>query len=176
MKNSHSEIKISPKTWEKNLKSNLKKEWYGYYYFYSTKYPLGKVIKFKGMNRIKNLEDRQNLTKYLINNEIDMLSRGYNPVTKEFETSDNFITEHTPFLKALEIAKTKIKVASSTMEGIEYSLRLIKKATEKTGTSILEIGKVRKRDIRLILDTLLEMNYSNDRYNKVKANLGIKKQ
>ena len=108
MKNSHSEIKISPRTWEKNLKSNLKKEWYGYYYFYSTKYPLG-----------------------------------------------------------------KIKVASSTMEGIKYSLRLIKKATEKTGTSILEIGKVRKRDIRLILDTLLEMNYSNDRYNKVKANLGI---
>ena len=173
MKNSHSEIKISPRTWEKNLKSNLKKEWYGYYYFYSTKYPLGKLIKFKGMNRIKNLEDRQNLTKYLINNEIDMLSRGYNPVTKEFETSDNFITEHTPFLKALEIAKTKIKVASSTMEGIEYSLRLIKKATEKTGTSILEIGKVRKRDIKLVLDTILEAGYSNDRYNKVKANLGI---
>ena len=103
MKNSHSEIKISPKTWEKNLKSNLKKEWYGYYYFYSTKYPLGKLIKFKGMNRIKNLEDRQNLTKYLINNEIDMLSRGYNPVTKEFETSDNFITEHTPFLKPIVV-------------------------------------------------------------------------
>ena len=113
MKNSHSEIKISPKTWEKNLKSNLKKEWYGYYYFYSTKYPLGKLIKFKGMNRIKNLEDRQNLTKYLINNEIDMLSRGYNPVTKEFETSDNFITEHTPFLSLQSVESELILYRAS---------------------------------------------------------------
>lgn len=81
MKNSHSEIKISPRTWEKNLKSNLKKEWYGYYRYYTPEYPNGYMVKFRGMNRFNNLEERQEMTLVLINNELDLLSRGYNPIS-----------------------------------------------------------------------------------------------
>ena len=173
MKNTHSEIKVVPKNWQKKLKSNLKKNWYAYYRYYTPEYPNGYMVKFRGMNRFNNLEERQEMTLVLINNELDLLSRGYNPISKEFEDSDNFITERTAFLKALDIAKTKIKVADSTLKGIEYSLKLIKNGAKKTGISIQEIGKVRKRDIRLVLDTILEAGYSNDRYNKVKANLGI---
>ena len=149
MKNSHSEIKISPRTWEKNLKSNLKKEWYGYYYFYSTKYPLGKLIKFKGMNRIKNLEDRQNLTKYLINNEIDMLSRGYNPVTKEFETSDNFITEHTPILKSIGNRKNENKSCIFYNGGHRIFIEINKESNRKNRNINFRNWKSKKKGYKV---------------------------
>lgn len=173
MKNTHSEIKISPKNWEKNLKSNLKKEWYGYYFFYSPQFPNGKMIKFKGMNRCNTLEEKQQLTRYLIQQELNFLNAGYNPITKEYENSDNFISERTPFIQALEIAKTKIKVSEATISDIEYSMKHIKAVASKTGISILGIGEVRKRDIRQLLDAILEKGSSNYRYNKIKTILGI---
>nr|DAS14803.1 MAG TPA: Integrase [Caudoviricetes sp.] len=173
MKNSHSEIKIVPKNWEKNLKSNIKKEWYGYYFYFTPEHPEGYLVKFRGMNRIKDLEQRQKMTRILINSELDLLSKGYNPITKQFEVNEDFVTEKTPFLQALEIARKKIKVAESTMTNIVDVIKLVTMAANKTGVSILEIGKVKKRDIRQILDVILEKGYSNDRYNKVKAVLGI---
>jgi hypothetical protein len=173
MKNSHSEIKIVPKNWEKNLKSNIKKEWYGYYFYFTPEHPEGYLVKFRGMNRIKDLEQRQKMTRILINSELDLLAKGYNPITKQFEVNEDFVTEKTPFLQALEIARKKIKVAESTMTNIVDVIKLVTMAANKTGVSILEIGKVKKRDIRQILDVILEKGYSNDRYNKVKAVLGI---
>jgi hypothetical protein len=125
------------------------------------------------MNRIKDLEQRQKMTRILINSELDLLAKGYNPITKQFEVNEDFVTEKTPFLQALEIARKKIKVAESTMTNIVDVIKLVTMAANKTGVSILEIGKVKKRDIRQILDVILEKGYSNDRYNKVKAVLGI---
>lgn len=173
MKNSHSEIKVVPKNWEKNLKSNLKRIWYAYYLYFDSEHPNGYPIKFKGMNKCKTLEDKQNTTRFLINNELDLLSRGYNPITKQFEVAEDFLTEETPFIQALEIAKKKIKVADTTMPNVTDAIKLVTMAAKKTGLCVVPIGKVRKRDIRQILDIILEKGYSNDRYNKVKTMLGI---
>jgi hypothetical protein len=44
MKNHYSEIKITPENWEKNVRANLKKDWYGYYYFFDRGNP-GSAVK-----------------------------------------------------------------------------------------------------------------------------------
>lgn len=173
MKKHHSPLKVTPATWEKNVKSNLKKTWEVYYKFYAPSHPLGFPVRFKGMNGCHTLEERQEMTRFLINKELANLSNGYNPITKEFETEDNQVHEQTPFILALQIALKKVRVAESTRKSMEDPINLIIEASKKTGTSSLKIAEVRKRDIRLMLDYLMEKGYSNDRYNRIKSNLGI---
>lgn len=164
----HSEIKVYPKNWEKPNKTNLTKDWYIYYEFN------GKQIRFKGgINYCKTLEEKQSLTKKLIFEEIRNLQNGFNPITKEYESVHVAVQETTPFVSALKIASEKIKIAKSTKEGIIHTLKIIEKASIKTGHAGVSISEIRKRDVRLILDEVLEMGYSNDRYNKIKTNLGI---
>jgi integrase len=173
----HSEIKVTPENWEKELKSNFKKEWYGYYYFFNEVYPKGKFIKFRGMNKAKTLRQKQEITRYLIENELKLLQSGYNPVTKKYETKEvdnlNLVSKNTLFINALKIASTKLKVSKPTLEGIEYAINIVAKFVEKTNLNLMKISEVRKRDIRLLLDEVIQAGYSNDRFNKVRAYLGI---
>lgn len=173
MKNSHSEILISPKNWEKKLKSNFNKNWYGYYYFYSPEFPSGKMVKFRGMNRAKSLEEKQDLTKILIRNELELLQGGYNPFSKEMEIAADTVSEITPFVQALEIAKKKVKIAKTTVKNIDDVVKIVSVSAKKLGIANTRISEIKKRDIRLILDDVVERGYSNDRYNKVRAYLGI---
>ncbi|MCY0967911.1 tyrosine-type recombinase/integrase [Chryseobacterium wangxinyae] len=173
MKKHHSPLKVTPATWEKNIKANLKKTWEVYYKFYNHEHQLGYTVRFKGMNRCQTIEEKQEMTRFLINNELRNLSNGYNPITKEYETEENQVYEKTPFILALQIALKKVRVADSTRRTMEDPVKLMIEASQKTGVSVLTISEVRKRDVRLMLDYLLEKGYSNDRYNRIKANLGI---
>ncbi|MDF2931194.1 MAG: hypothetical protein K0R36_525 [Chryseobacterium sp.] len=173
MKTQYSEIKVTPISWEKNLKSNLEKTWEIYYKFYSPMYPDGYPVRFKGMNRCKTLKEKQELTKLLISEEIKLLEKGYNPITKEFERTSEFVTEHTPFIEALNIALEKSTLVSSTIKVMKDTIKLVTEAAFRLDLTIKPIGEIRKRDIRIILDYLLGKGYSNDRFNKVKTYLGI---
>lgn len=173
MKTHYSTIKVTPADWEKNIKSNLNKTWEIYYKFFCPEHPLGYPIRFKGMNRSATLKAKQDMTRFLINNEIENLSRGYNPITKEFEKTTEFVTEQTPFIEALEIAFGKLQLVPSTTKSIKDTIKLVSEAAIKIGISVKTISEIRKKDIRMILDYLLGKGYSNDRYNKVKTYLGI---
>ena len=173
MKKHYSPIKVTPANWEKNIKGNLKKTWEVYYKFYSPTHPLGFTVRFKGMNRCQTLEERQEMTRFLINNELRNLNNGYNPITKEFENRADQVHKKTPFILALQIALEKVRVAPITRKTMKDIVTLIITAAQKTGISALTISEVRKRDIKLLLDYILESGYSNDRYNKVKSYLGI---
>lgn len=164
----YTEIKVYPKNWEKNIKANLNKEWYLYYEFDK------KQIRFKsGVNCCKTLEEKQNFTRYLIDNEYRNLKNGYNPITKEFINPYDSVSEHTPFILALKIASKKIKVSKSTLVGVENAIKIIEQIALKTGHANIEISKIRKRDVRIMMDIVLEQKYSNDKYNKIKSYLGI---
>ncbi|CEJ71241.1 hypothetical protein BN1195_03586 [Chryseobacterium oranimense G311] len=78
MKTHHSQIKVYPVSWDKNIKSNLKTTWEIQYKFYCTDYPQGYTVRLKGMNRAKTLEEKQFLTKQIINIELDNLKKGFN--------------------------------------------------------------------------------------------------
>lgn len=57
------------------------------------------------MNRAKDLEEKQAITRWLIQEKLHMLNSGYNPITKTMEVTKHFVNERTPFMQALEIAK-----------------------------------------------------------------------
>lgn len=173
MKTHYSKIKVYPVSWEKQLKSNLKKVWEIRYTFFCPEHPQGLVVRLKGMNRCKTLEEKQSLTRYLISAEEENLQKGYNPATGEFEILNDFVTEYTPFIQALNIAFEKTKLVKSTIKSIKDTIKLTTEASMKIGISAKPIGEIRKKDVRMILDYLLSKGYSNDRFNKVKTYLGI---
>jgi site-specific recombinase XerD len=173
MKQHHSQIKCYPISWDKNLKSNLAKTWEIQYTFYCPDHPNGHPVRFKGMNRCKTLEEKQEMTRYLIDLEKEKLEKGYNPITQEFETEHYEVNEDTPFIRALNIALYKIKVSENTRLSMIDPVKLITVAANKTGKALMKISEVRKRDVRVMLDYILKQGYSNDRYNRVKANVGI---
>jgi len=125
------------------------------------------------MNRCKTLEEKQELTRFLIKEEVELLEKGYNPITKEFERTTEFVSEHTPFIEALKIALEKSTLVPSTVKVIEDTIKLVSEAAFRLDLAVKPIGEIRKRDIRIILDYLLGKGYSNDRFNKVKTYLGI---
>nr|DAG72829.1 MAG TPA: Integrase [Caudoviricetes sp.] len=173
MKTHHSQIKVYPVSWDKNIKSNLKTTWEIQYKFYCTDYPQGYTVRLKGMNRAKTLEEKQFLTKQIINIELDNLKKGFNPITREFEIQSEFVVENTPFIQALNIAFEKTKLVKSTIKSIKDTIKLVSDAALNIGISTKPISEIKKKDIRIILDYLLTKGYSNDRYNKVKTYLGI---
>jgi integrase len=164
---------VSPLSWDKDLKSNLKKDWTIRYTFYCPEHPDGFPIRFKGMNHCKTLEEKQRITRQLIQDELNNLSKGFNPITKKYEIIIDFVTDATPFIQALNIAFEKTKLVKSTIKSIKDTVKLVTDAALNIGISIKPIGEIKKRDIRIILDYLLSKGYSNDRYNKVKTYLGI---
>lgn len=173
MKTYYSQIKVYPVSWDKNSKTNLKKIWEIRYIFYCPEHPEGYIVRLKGMNRCKTLEDKQELTRYLVAMEEENLKRGYNPITASFDELEDFVTENTPFIQALNFAFEKTKLVPSTIKSIKDTLKIVTEASLKIGISAKPIGEIRKKDIRVVLDFLLSKGYSNDRYNKVKTYLGI---
>lgn len=156
--NSHSEIKVSPLNWEKKILSNLNKDWTIRYYFYCPEFPDGKMIRFKGMNHAKTLDEKQRITRVLIDDELRNLQNGYNPISGDFENIE-ILNEKTPFIQALEIASKKLHVSESTKKGIKDAINLISKSAKKNNLHTLQIAEVRKRDMRVMLDSLIDMGY-----------------
>lgn len=165
------DLKVYPVSWEKKLKANLKKDWeIRYSYFYLNTWH---IIRFKGMNREKTLEDKQRVTRELMDLEVENLKKGFNPITKEYESEINEINETTPFLKALKIASDNVMVSEATTKQIKWHIDLITPLATKRGLSGKEISKVRRRDVKLLLDEMVKNGASNDRYNKIRAYLSI---
>ncbi|KQR93277.1 hypothetical protein ASG01_08755 [Chryseobacterium sp. Leaf180] len=168
----YSEIKVTPRTWEKNLKSNLNKTWEVYYTFYDKNHRDGTVIRFKGMNRCKTLHEKQQTTRFLIEEEIRNLNRGFNPITKIFEIEDeNLITDFTPFLTACKIAFKSFKGVSSTLSDVENSMKHITKYAEKLRIENKEIKSISKGDMKQLLLRMSADGHSNYRINKTRAHL-----
>ena len=83
-----SELNVSPKNWA-SKNASTKGPWSITYRFYDPtarkEFPNGKQVQVKGMNRIKDLKERQAVTKELLENEEKLLKeKGYNTITQQF--------------------------------------------------------------------------------------------
>lgn len=168
----HSEIKVTPKTWEKSIKSNLEKTWEIYYTFYDRNHPEGVKVRFKGMNRAKTLEEKQEITRTMIANEIKNLERGYNPITNEYFVEDeHLVSEFTPFVKACEIALKSFHGVESTIVDLNNSMKHIVNYATILRLENKELKNITKGDIKQLLMKMTIDKHSNYRVNKTRAHL-----
>lgn len=177
-------IKVSPANWKSN-RATTKKPWRIFYRFYdpTNTDARGKVkpklVEVKGMNRISDLKERQQVTQALIDNELDLLkNKGFNPWTNQTvaeEVINYEIDPDTPILPALKAAYSRLNKAESTMSDIRSVLKLTREAAEQLRLTGLKISEVKLRHIKMMLEHLLATreSFTGNRYNKMRSYLSI---
>lgn len=160
---SRSEIKVIPKNWQ-SKSASIRRDWKIYYRFYDPSSPKRKKeLAIRGMNPYKTLEERQEITRGLIDQEkylVDQL--GYNPITGQrmapAEAGPNEITPHTNFIEALRKATVMTKVVENTRDSLKSVVNSVERASKSLYDNThychynrLSIGDVRRKHIKYIL-------------------------
>lgn len=196
---SRSAIKVTPKNW-KTEKASLKKPWRIHYRFYdpvfkdNPKYKKGKQVPIRGMNVYATREERQEVTKALIEKEKYRLDQlGYNPITgqtvrpelpaqQEPEHGIIDITADTPFIDALYEALPRLVVVpkvridiKSVIGGVEIAAGNLLDAAHNKYYTALEISQISRRHIKNILDLCAKTRkrWSAKRHNMYKCYLSM---
>lgn len=161
-----SEIKVKPANWN-TKRSSTTVPWRINYRFYdpafanNPKFKKGKQVKILGMNHVANLEERQAITKALIDREKHKINvKGYNPITgaymapQEPEISDaaKDLSSTTPFIQALKIIFSELTFEHDTWRGIEKVMRFFEQSAILLKKDKVPLVEIKARDIKLILD------------------------
>lgn len=168
-----SDPSVFPKNW-KTVSASCKKDWRIQYYFrdpdFKDRWPNGKSVIVKRMNRFKTVEERRVVTKMLLENEINDLKAGHNPILKktivEVRGPAFEINRKTPFIQAIRMAFKKLKLSDSSLSNISSSITYIEKASNKLGYSDIEVSKISRKHIISILEAC---DLSPQSYNHYRA-------
>jgi integrase len=122
------------------------------------------------MNDYRERKDRQLATASLLENEINLLKRGFNPISGELPTVVAALDPMTTVLSALRYAEGKLKVQPSTVVDVRHTMKAVGVSIGRLGYSILTISEVRKRHVKAILDDCSPNAY---RFNKNRSYLMV---
>lgn len=178
-----SELKVTPADWQ-NCRT-ITRDWQIYYRVYdkafTEQYPKGKLVVIKGMNKYKELKQRRACTQSLIDDELQQLRNGYNPIsgqqpTVEIEIPDE-INKKTGFIDALNHAKGMLRVSPNTMKGeIEWVIGQIETAAGDLGYKHTSIWDITLKHLHLICEKAsikVDKSYSGDKFNRNKKVLRL---
>lgn len=166
---SHSTLSVNPKNWvTKNAK--ISKDWYICYRFYDPSYAKAKLIKLKGMNSFKSLQERQIETRRVMNNELKSLQNGYNPFHKNSAVNLAWDGKPLTLLEALNLGFEKAVVSEVTKKDLKYAKSKFERTIKSLGWELIPVSEISRRHIRLLLDA---SSNSNDRFNKNRSYLMI---
>jgi integrase len=177
---------VHPSKW-KTVSASTKEDWYIQYYFRDPtelkKYPNGKLVIVKRMNRFKDVSERREITKIILEQELAELKKGYNPIKKKHIApveDDEELSPKTPFIQALRSVHEKLTCAHSTFLDIRSTIKYVEIASENledehTLFKDLPIKKIRRRHIKRILQYCAETNksFTDNTFNAYRKNLGI---
>lgn len=177
------ELSVSPKNW-KQVTASLKKDWFISYRFYDPLFkdthPNGKLRVVKGMNSYHKLDTRRKATKNILETEMSMLLHdGFNPILNICKPPDilpDYVIEpSTPVLIALKFAFERVDVVGGTRTDMRSMLKYVSLATKKLQLDTVEISKLQRKHIKLILEQVkvIRKVFSNSRFNKYRTYLMI---
>jgi integrase len=129
------------------------------------------------MNHFKTLEERQDKTRLLIEEELKKLKeKGFNPITRQILeplTNNDLITPSTRFTVALAIANQSIEASELTKRDLKGVIGLVSKAAIQLEIDELPVGTISRKHIKAVL-IQIETNLgskSSHRYNKIRTYL-----
>lgn len=164
---------VNPKNWKTCNKSALKKDWQIQYYFYDPEFPKPThPVVIKGMNSYQDLTDRRNVTKAILEDELNALKNlGYNPYTKKYiavkpEKPKGTMHPDLLIIEAFRLSLSKLKGSPEHIKQIEYAINRFEKAVKKLRMSEITIYKFRRSELKEIFDYL---NLTDNYFNKFKA-------
>lgn len=147
--NKCSQPSITPANWN-TTKAKTDKIWIVSYRFYCPEFPKGKLIQLKaGINRFKDLKDRQGYAQGVLIDLISDLKNGFNPITNFHP--EPVTTSH--LMDSLRYALSKLKVTPDTRVDMSGMLDRFGKSVAAINLD-LPINQVSRKHIREILDHL----------------------
>lgn len=173
-----SDPSVHPKNWKKCKTSAIEKKWYIQYYFhdpeFSEKHKYGKLIIIKaGVNRFKTLSERRSAISALLEDELQRLHSGYNPITNITLGEMDFdyeIDPNTSAIKAIEKACNRIEGAKSTLSDLKTVKKHFTTSLRQLRIDSTPIKDLKRRHVKVALEHLSKTrNYTNGRYNKVRS-------
>lgn len=185
---SRSVISVSPKNWN-TTKASVKKKWKIHYRFYDPAYKndpklWGKQFPIRGMNKFKELLQRQAATKILLEDTIDMLdTRGFNPITgaytpitqhiEEITTDTTFISALWQAHKMMSGVPGMLSDIKSAINGIDGAAKQLYDKTYMKPYTALKIGQVSRKHLIYLLEQCAKDNprFTANRYNKYRTYL-----
>lgn len=167
---------VNPKNWKSGGSKLIQKDWQIQYYFFDPEYadtkPYGKAVAVRGMNHCKDLHKRREITQLIINDEIDAMNQGYNHFTSLYMVDESIkygiLHPELTFITAFRIAHSKIKASPRYLESVSYGIDHIEQAAIKLKMTKILISKLKRRELKLMLDTC---NLTDDGYNRHKCYL-----
>lgn len=190
-----SEIKVTPANW-RTTKASVKVPWRIHYRFYDPEFKdhpklkKGKQGLIRGMNHVNTLEERQAITKKLIDDEKNLLdSLGFNPITEIYmapaepaeiqPVEQEEITSETGLIKALRLAlkcispdpeNDKSGIDEDTVTDMNSVLKYFERSAIKLIKAALPLKDVQRRDITQILDNCKNLTVTKVINKKVLVN------
>jgi integrase len=161
---------VFPENW-RTKKASTSKPWRISYRFYEPGQKPKQVI-LAGMNRLKSLEDRQELTERLLEQELDLLLKhAYNPRTGTMlstEYDPTILGPDTPFPHALKLALARVDGVKGHLSDIESAVDYCIRAARMLQLDLTPIKEIRRRHLIQILDQVAQINsrFSAHRFNK----------
>ena len=130
------------------------------------------------MNKFSDGEKKRDVTKKILEDEIEKLKKGYNPFWKKIESNPNYtpaIGPNTPFINALWKVYEKLEKAPSTKSDISSVIRGVSMASANLGLDFIPISKVTRKHFKQILIECKNVvtGWSPNRFNKYRAYLKI---
>lgn len=171
-----SELSVSPRNWDKKSASAVG-IWQIQYRFYDPTVIVNGKIKpklcvVKGMNQFKSVSERREAVRILLENELERLKAGYNPIKQVIQEQEKEVelSPNTPFVKALNIAYGKVSAVRETKADIRSVIKGTVAAAESLGFSMVPVSQVGRKVIKLILERCAVLNprWSNNRHNVYK--------
>lgn len=140
-------------------------------------------IRLRGMNHLKDLEQRRDLTQSLLNHEMDVLNQGFNPIIARMEQDpaymeqflhepDCVVHESTPFIQALEKVIPLTEYSRNIKNNLSWCVNKLKPSAIKLGYDKTPIFYIKPRHILLLLKKAEEKEpFTAQTYNHLRSYL-----
>jgi hypothetical protein len=149
------ELPVFPRNW-KTVRANPRITWYISYRFYDDNLNQSQKVIIKGFNEYKTLKAKQDAVRTLMDYELDLLkNKGYNKITKSYyvdPSGDVEISDHTPFLEALNYSYDNLKLPGTSKIDIKSCLKYISQAAELLRYDRIPLKDIKVKHIILVLE------------------------
>lgn len=168
---------VFPKNWKSGGQSLIKKDWRIQYYFYDPAFKdtpsFRKLVVVKGMNAYKTVSERREATKIILQNEIEHVKSGYNPITKKYAEPENIkdgeLHPDLYFMDAFCMVLEKFDYTEKHKRNVKGYLNRLEKVAAKLKLTDITIDQLKRRQLKSLLEKLDLPEFT---YNKYVSYLG----
>lgn len=164
---------VFPKNWLTGGRSTINIDWRIQYYFYDPSHPRKKKLcVVKNMNEFKDLAERREITKAILENIVYENKIGYHPILKKYVVDESFqdgeLHKNLYFIDAFRLAATKLSGSKNHIYQVKSVINRIEKSARSLKLLDIPISELKRSEMKKLLEAC---KFPNNYYNKARSYL-----